>query len=90
MVRIAIALLLTFVGPRAAWAEARIALLIGNQRYPAEIGQLANPHNDVALLDKTLKSLGFEVVTVKDAGLAALSSRSTRMFAVSGRRALVR
>ena len=55
-----------------AQAEKRIALLIGNQGYGSEIGRLANPHNDVALLEKTLKALGFEVRTVRDAGLAGL------------------
>jgi hypothetical protein len=43
-----------------AQAEKRIALLIGNQGYGSEIGRLANPHNDVALPEKT-KALGFEV-----------------------------
>ena len=42
-------------------AEKRIALLIGNQGHGSEIGRLANPHNDVALLEKTLKALVFEV-----------------------------
>src|SRR5215468_5373052 len=36
-------------------------------------GRLANPHNDVALLEQTLKCLGFEVVTLRDAGLGALN-----------------
>src|SRR5436190_3006405 len=58
--------------PSAAHAEKRIALLIGNQSYSSEIGRLANPHNDIALLEQTLKGLGFEVTTVRDAGLAAL------------------
>ena len=56
----------------AALAEKRIALLIGNEAYTREIGRLTNPHNDVALLEQTLKGLGFEVTTVRDAGLAAL------------------
>ncbi len=55
-----------------AKAEKRFALLIGNQGYPAEIGRLANPHNDVALLGQVLNSLGFEVTIVRDAGLAIL------------------
>ena len=55
-----------------AQAEKRIALLIGNQAYGNEIGRLANPHNDVALLENALKGLGFEVTTVRDAGLASL------------------
>ena len=64
MVRVAIALLLMVLVPSAAHAEKRIALLIGNQSYSAEIGRLANPHNDVALLGQALKGLGFEVTTV--------------------------
>jgi formylglycine-generating enzyme required for sulfatase activity len=56
-----------------ARAESRIALLIGNEAYTSEIGWLANPHNDVALLEQALKGLGFEVVTVRDAGLGALT-----------------
>ena len=71
--RVAIALILLLLLPSAAQAEKRIALLIGNQTYAAEIGALANPHNDVALLERTLKALSFEVATVRDAGLAALT-----------------
>jgi uncharacterized caspase-like protein len=37
-----------------------------------QIGRLANPHNDVALLEQALKGFGFEVVTVRDAGLGML------------------
>src|SRR5262245_27042667 len=58
--------------PSAALAEKRMALLIGNQSYSSSIGALANPHNDVALLETSLKGLGFDVVTVRDAGLAIL------------------
>src|SRR5262249_4540326 len=57
----------------AAQAEKRIALLIGNEAYASQIGQLANPHNDVALLEQALKGLDFEVVTLHDAGLGALT-----------------
>jgi formylglycine-generating enzyme required for sulfatase activity len=53
-------------------APKRIALLIGNQGYLNEIGRLTNPFNDVAVLEHALESLGFETITVKDAGLAAL------------------
>ena len=71
--RIAVAIVLLLL-PAAAFAqtEKRIALLIGNQGYGSEIGRLANPHNDVALLEKTLKGLRFEVTTVRDADLAGL------------------
>ena len=72
-VRVVVAIVLLLL-PAAAFAqtEKRIALLIGNQGYGSEIGRLANPHNDVALLEKTLKALGFEVRTVREAGLAGL------------------
>ena len=36
-------------------------------------------HNDVALLEKTLKVLGFEVTTVRDAGLAELAPGRQRL-----------
>ena len=51
-----------------------------NEAYAPEIGRLANPHNDVALLEQALKGLGFEVVTVRDAGLGALN-RSVNGYA---------
>src|SRR5262245_41495962 len=72
-VRIAIGLaLLSLPTALHAQTEKRIALLIGNQAYGSEIGRLANPHNDVALLEKALKGLGFEVTAVRDAGLGGL------------------
>ncbi len=40
--------------------------------YSSELGALANPHNDVALLERTLTGLGFEVTTVRDAAFAEL------------------
>src|SRR5262249_30698213 len=58
--------------PSAAFAEKRIALLIGNEGYGSAIGRLTNPHNDVALLEEALKGLGFEIVTVRDASLGTL------------------
>jgi TRAP-type mannitol/chloroaromatic compound transport system substrate-binding protein/uncharacterized caspase-like protein len=76
MVRVAVTwALLLLVVPAVALAEAekRIALLIGNQAYTPEIGALLNPHNDVALLERTLKTLGFQVTTVRDADLASLT-----------------
>jgi formylglycine-generating enzyme required for sulfatase activity len=55
-----------------AQAQKRFALLVGNQGYSDEIGKLDNPHNDIARLEKALKSLTFDVRTVADAGFAAL------------------
>jgi formylglycine-generating enzyme required for sulfatase activity/uncharacterized caspase-like protein len=72
MLRAAVVVFLIALLPLHARAEAKFALLIGNEAYRNEIGRLANPHNDVALLEQALKGLGFEVVTVRDAGLGAL------------------
>jgi len=60
MLRAAVIVLLIALLPSPLQAEARIALLIGNESYATEIGRLANPHNDVALLGQALKGLGFE------------------------------
>jgi len=75
VMRVAIALLLFLLFPCAtsAQAESRIALLIANQAYSKEIGQLTNPYNDAALLERTLKGLGFEVAVERDASLGALT-----------------
>jgi formylglycine-generating enzyme required for sulfatase activity len=75
MVRAAVALLLLVLLPTGAWAqtEKRIALLIGNQSYSSEIGRLANPHNDIALLEKALKGLNFEVTVERDVSLGSLT-----------------
>jgi hypothetical protein len=43
--------------PSLVRAEARIALLIGNQLYNPKVGTLKNPHNDVALVGVALKCL---------------------------------
>jgi uncharacterized caspase-like protein len=72
MVRIALVLLFSLLLAPAALAEKRVALLIGNESYATDIGRLDNPHNDIALMEKALKGLGFEVSAVRDAGLAAL------------------
>jgi uncharacterized caspase-like protein len=61
VLRAAVIVLLIALFPSQARADGRIALLIGNEAYATEIGRLANPHNDVALLERTLKGLGFPV-----------------------------
>jgi Caspase domain len=72
MLRVVVALLVLLV-PSVAQAEKRLALLIGNEGYAPAIGALANPHNDVALLEAALKSLGFEMDVVRDVGLGGLT-----------------
>jgi hypothetical protein len=57
-VRVVVTIVLLLL-PAAAFAQAekRIALLIGNQGYGSEIGRLANPHNDVAILEPQVARL---------------------------------
>jgi len=80
MTRVAIALLVFALVPAAAWAQGqnRIALLIGNQSYNAKVGRLKNPHKDVALVGAALKSLGFKVTEIKDAGYKAVDTAINR------------
>jgi peptide/nickel transport system substrate-binding protein len=73
MVRAAIALLLFVVISSTAHAEARFALLIGNQSYDPSVGVLKNPHNDVALVGDALAKQGFELLPpVKDGKRSAI------------------
>ncbi|MGO9485506.1 MAG: caspase family protein, partial [Rhodomicrobium sp.] len=56
----------------AAHADTRLALLIGNQNYSATVGPLKNPHQDVALIEASLKKLGFTVTVLRDADYRAM------------------
>jgi len=73
-VRIALVLALSIlaIAPATAQGEKRIALLVGNETYAGEIDRLANPHNDVELLERALSGLGFQALTLRDAGLGDL------------------
>jgi Caspase domain len=73
MVRAIVVVVLLALVPSMAHVDKRLALLIGNEAYAPTIGVLANPHNDVALLEQALKGLGFEVTVERDAGLGALT-----------------
>src|SRR6516225_6826409 len=64
LIRVSVALLLMTMLPTPLRAESRIALLIGKQGYAPEVGALANPHNDIAVLEQILKALGFGVTSV--------------------------
>ncbi|MEO1476514.1 MAG: caspase family protein [Pseudomonadota bacterium] len=58
-----------------AHAEPRVALIIGNEDYPPEVGALANPHEDAELVASALQSVGFELVggsVVKDGDRSAI------------------
>ena len=47
--------------------QRKLALVIGNSDYPK--AKLANPVNDAAAMETTLKRLGFEVTVVRNADL---------------------
>ncbi|MBK8158574.1 MAG: SUMF1/EgtB/PvdO family nonheme iron enzyme [Rhodospirillaceae bacterium] len=51
----------------SAQAETRLALVIGNAKYGAEMGKLPNPANDASLMADTLAGLGFKVTKLVDA-----------------------
>jgi hypothetical protein len=63
MARAAIALLLLMLSPASAWAQSgkRVALLVGNRE---------NAYNDVARVGAALESVGFEIITVRDASFS--------------------
>jgi formylglycine-generating enzyme required for sulfatase activity/uncharacterized caspase-like protein len=67
MLRAAVIAILIVLLPLHVRAEARIALLIGNQAYNPKVGPLKNPHDDIALVGAALRSLGFTVTEVTDA-----------------------
>lgn len=50
-----------------AWAESRLALVIGNSDYAT--APLANPVNDASLMAHTLREVGFEVTHLENATL---------------------
>ena len=49
-------LLLLLLASGHAWAEKRVALVIGNGAYPS-VGNLDNPPNDAKLMARTLSPL---------------------------------
>ena len=72
----ALLVLVVIAGP--ALAAERLALLIGNERYNANVGPLKNPHNDVALVGAALRTLNFTVTEVKDADYGTIDKAINR------------
>src|SRR6266446_1880475 len=54
-------------GSGDAWAERRVALVVGNAAYNAASMSLSNPRNDAEDLSAVLKELDFKVVTAVNA-----------------------
>jgi len=50
------------VRPTQAGGEGRVALVIGNAGYEADIGRLKNPANDAADVAAALRALGFDLI----------------------------
>src|ERR1700720_4645960 len=75
---LAAALLLLVCQP--AFAEKRVALVLGNSAYQ-NVARLANPVNDGAMIAATLKAAGFDVVEERHDLPAAETRRALRDFA---------
>ncbi|MEH2487332.1 caspase family protein [Bradyrhizobium sp. AZCC 2230] len=63
-----------------AWAANRVALIIGNSAYK-NAAPLANPANDAAIVEETLKKAGFDVVQIRTDLQATEMRRALRDFA---------
>jgi len=78
-------LLGTLIWAHPAMAQ-RLALLIGNQSYDPTVGELFNPHKDIAHVGAALKQAGFEVVYVRDASrsqmLVSVQEHAARLQAL--------
>jgi hypothetical protein len=81
MVRVAIALVVMLLLPSAAWAQKRVALVIGNSAYQ-HTPKLTNPKNDATDVVAALKKHGFQVLEGFDLDKAAFD-RKVRDFAVA-------
>ncbi len=66
-----VAIVITVFAPSAAWADKRVALVIGNSAYQS-VAQLPNPANDARAFAQVLKDARFDSVVVKtDLGIDA-------------------
>ena len=72
-------MLVTLLLSGQAWAEKRVALVIGNSGYGDAIGYLKNPANDARLMAKSLRSVGFDVIERIDANQKQMK-RAVRDF----------
>src|SRR5258706_13501269 len=75
---LAAALLLLVCQP--AFAEKRVALVVGNSAYQ-NVPRLPNPVNDCTVIAATLKNAGFDVVDERHDLLAGDTPRALRDFA---------
>jgi hypothetical protein len=70
-----------------SWGQTRLALLIGNEDYPASVGRLSKPHEDVATIQAALEDVHFQVEAVHDADrqqmIRSLQAFAARLSAAS-------
>lgn len=71
------AVLLLVLMSSAAWGSDRVALVIGNSAYQ-HTTRLTNPKNDAADVSMSLRSAGFDVETVTDAGKSEMEQAISR------------
>lgn len=69
----------TWIFSQPAFAEKRVALVMGNSAYQS-VNKLANPANDSGAIAETLKSAGFDVVDLKRDLKVAEMRRALRDF----------
>jgi hypothetical protein len=63
----AVTVVLALICAASAWAQDRLALVVGNAEY-RHAGNLANPVNDAALIEASLRRTGFQVRAIRNAG----------------------
>lgn len=78
-----VALMLAGFWNETAWADKRVALVIGNSAYK-HVPKLPNPANDATAVALLFKSAGFEVYTQQDLGVAEMR-RAVRDFSDAAR-----
>ena len=90
MARIVVFLMLVLL-PSIVWAqaEARLALLIGNQAYNAKVGPLTNPHRDVALVAAALEKTRFKTTIIRDGDYRSIDAAIKRHIAAVREGAIV-
>jgi hypothetical protein len=73
-------------GSVEAWAERRVALVMGNASYTVPALSLSNPRNDAEDISTVLKQLDFKVVTAIDATRRDMELKAGRVRSAGGRR----
>ena len=71
---------LLFLASQPAFAEKRVALVLGNSAYQ-NVPRLTNPINDAAVMAATLKDAGFDIVDARHDLGAVETRRALRDFA---------